>query len=232
MVETTAIKREFELDRMIFFSDAVFAIAITLLVLDIKFPELDDSTTDTFTSFLPMMGHFGAFTISFIFIASMWYRHLQLFRLLRAYDTGLVIRNLVFIFFIVCFPFVVGGLSQAAGEKFLTPFVLYLLNIALTVFIYYLLCRYLIVTKPSLCIPGSDSQKKYMLLQSQHTAMIFLITVVVSSVSYFISNGNFMAFVSSMYLLPILLVISKKRLKKYKAAAQKEKEQESVLAVA
>lgn len=226
MTETAAIKREFELDRMIFFSDAVFAIAITLLVLDIKFPELGVNNIDTFTAFLPMIGHFGAFVVSFIFIASMWYRHLQLFRLLRAYDVGLVIRNLIFIFFIVCFPFVVGGLSQAAGEKFLVPFVLYLVNIALTVFMYYMLCRYLVVVKPSLCIAGSNSKKKYMLLQSQHTAIIFLITIIVSSLSYYISNGNFMAFVSSMYVLPILLAISKSRLKKYKLAAKLENEQQ------
>lgn len=225
MSEATALKREFELERMILFSDAVFAIAVTLLVIDIKFPalEIGDSAEMMWRSFRPTIIHFGAFTISFIFIASMWYKHLQLFRFLRTYDSGLVIRNLVFIFFIVCFPFVVSGLTENVGKIFLLPMFIYLSNIALTVFAQYAICRYMLVTKPALCTAGQDAQKKYMLLQSQYISLCFLATLATCVTTYFISGGHPIAFMLSVYLLPVLLFGTRILLKKQKQAAHLEK---------
>jgi len=123
------MKRAFDLDRMVLFSDAIFAIAVTLLVLDIKFPHIEDGGTASLKEFRPMILHFGAFVISFIFIGSMWYRHLQTFRFLRTYDTGLVVRNLFFIFFIVCFPIVVSGLTENASRLLAIPTYIYLANV-------------------------------------------------------------------------------------------------------
>src|SRR3979490_2943737 len=97
---SNGLEKEFELERLILFSDAVFAIAITLLVIDIKFPELPEKRVEGKT--LDLLSHtilsFAAFALSFFFIGRSWSLHLRLFRFLRKYDQGLINRNLLFLF--------------------------------------------------------------------------------------------------------------------------------------
>src|ERR1700752_1138234 len=111
------LHREFELERMILFSDAVFAIAITLLVIEIKFPELPEghgSPVDLFTMFRPTLKHFAGFLLSFFFIGMSWAKHLKMFRYLKAYDNGVIWRNLLSLLFIVIFPFTASGLMHVS----------------------------------------------------------------------------------------------------------------------
>ncbi|MEO6453420.1 MAG: TMEM175 family protein [Ginsengibacter sp.] len=76
--EVAELKKEFEFERKILFSDAVFAIAITLLVIEIKFPEIsrNASSEEIWKAFKPVFIRFLAFMLSFIFIGTMWTRHL------------------------------------------------------------------------------------------------------------------------------------------------------------
>ncbi|MEW9503490.1 TMEM175 family protein, partial [Jeotgalibacillus marinus] len=89
---------------MILFSDAVFAIAITLLIIEIKFPELPEDhpgQVDLLKLFGPTLKGFLAFAVSFFFIGVSWARHLKMFRYLRAYDGRVIFLNLFSLFFIV-----------------------------------------------------------------------------------------------------------------------------------
>src|SRR6478752_263905 len=66
-----SLHKEFELERMILFSDAVFAIAITLLIIEIKFPELPEGYREQLSlwkMFKPTVVHFMGFLLSFFFI--------------------------------------------------------------------------------------------------------------------------------------------------------------------
>ena len=88
-----SLHKEFELERMILFSDAVFAIAITLLIIEIKFPELPENykeSLDLFKMFKPTLLHFLGFLLSFFLIGMSWARHLKMFRYLKAYDNGVI----------------------------------------------------------------------------------------------------------------------------------------------
>jgi uncharacterized membrane protein len=170
----TALEKEFELERVILFSDAVFAIAITLLVIDIKFPEIPESLAgvDLHKLFRPTIFGFIAFALSFFFIGRSWAIHLKLFRLLRRYDQGLINRNLLFLFFIVTFPFTASGISGHLRTGFLFPFYLYLSNICCVSICHFILCRYIIYGKSNLAAEGEAAEKKYIYMRSMYTAVL------------------------------------------------------------
>ena len=64
-------RAEFQLERLILFTDAVFAIAITLLVIEIKVPELHHRTEqEAIDGLLQLIPKFVGFFISFFIIAT------------------------------------------------------------------------------------------------------------------------------------------------------------------
>ena len=102
------------LERIVFFSDAVMAIAITLLAIDIRVPEVDPGVaSQQLAARLSAIGpHFMTFFISFIAIGIYWISHHRYFGYLKRYDTRLILLNFLFLFFIVCMPFLAGLLGQ------------------------------------------------------------------------------------------------------------------------
>lgn len=93
-------------DRLVYFSDAVFAIAITLLALEIRLPEMHGPTTrELAQALIGLLPHFYGFTISFWIIAVYWLAHHHIFHYIRAYDRRLLVINLLFLMWIVLMPF-------------------------------------------------------------------------------------------------------------------------------
>ena len=91
------------LDRLIYFSDAVFAIAMTLLVLAIPRPPV--RTHDIAGYLTRNDGKFVAYFISFWVIALYWVAHHRLFRVVERFDQGVLFLNLVELFFIAFLPY-------------------------------------------------------------------------------------------------------------------------------
>jgi uncharacterized membrane protein len=91
-------------DRLIFFSDAVVAIAITLLALDLPVPE-GGTVHQFWTSFQDNDGHYAAFLISFAVIAAAWSGHHDVFRYVRRADTTLRHLDAVWLLTIILNPF-------------------------------------------------------------------------------------------------------------------------------
>lgn len=87
-----------DLDRTIYFSDAVFAIAMTLLAVDIKVPQVPADQLGQ--AILEQRREFFAYALSFAVAAAYWLSHHRLFRLLKGYTGGLQRLNLLLLFFV------------------------------------------------------------------------------------------------------------------------------------
>ena len=95
---------KFETLRIEAFSDAVFAIAITLLVLEIKVPH-EGSPDGLPRALLHLWPSYLAFLTSFCTIGMMWINHHRLFTLIQTADETLIAINLVLLLLISWVPF-------------------------------------------------------------------------------------------------------------------------------
>lgn len=102
------------LERIIFFSDAVFAIAITLLALDIRLPPIEGPVTDEqlLQSLLAIWPKYLGFIISFLVIGVYWMAHHRKFRLIERYDTKLILLNLLLLMTVAFIPFPTSVISE------------------------------------------------------------------------------------------------------------------------
>ena len=104
--------------RIEYFSDAVFAIAMTLLVLDIRLPKVLDSPTPAvlWEQVGLLWPQFFAYVLSFAVLALNWVFHHRKFRVVRSYDGGLIWINLVFLLFVAVLPFPTSLLSDYGSQ--------------------------------------------------------------------------------------------------------------------
>jgi len=111
-------------ERVVFFSDAVFAIVITLLVLEIKPPHLEHPDEITLRHALfELLPKFTGFVVSFMIVGMMWIEHHRIFRYIGHYDGGLLWRNLLMLLCVSFVPFPTAMFSEFYFSR--TAFVLY-----------------------------------------------------------------------------------------------------------
>jgi uncharacterized membrane protein len=91
-------------ERLTFFSDAVVAIAMTLLAVELPVPE-GDTVSEFWKSVQHNDGHYVAFLVSFAVIAVAWTDHHDLFRYVEGIDARLRLFNFGWLLSIVLNPF-------------------------------------------------------------------------------------------------------------------------------
>lgn len=175
------LKKEFQLERMILFSDAVFAIAITLLAIELKVPAIVTDVTDhkLAESLNEMIPKFIGFFISFLIIGQYWTTHHRLFGFVVNYNLRLMWLNLFFLLAVVLMPFTSAFYSEYISYFLKTPAVLYVGNICFLGFMNYLMWRYVSNPKHALSEGLHKQVANYYSMRAITVPIIFLIMALV-----------------------------------------------------
>ena len=97
----------FSIDRLIFFNDAVFAIAITLLAIDIRVPQLAENliASQLNNEIIGLAPKLISFILTFFIVGSYWISYHRTIYLIKRCNRRLISLNLLFLMFIVLLPF-------------------------------------------------------------------------------------------------------------------------------
>ncbi len=114
-----AAKTDHALERMVFFSDAVFAIAITLLVIELHAPEFPRGTGDLvhIQALAHLVPNLIGFAVSFAVIGMFWMGHHRAFSLAAHYSPRVLGWNLALLGMIAFMPFVTAYLSSNIFQR-------------------------------------------------------------------------------------------------------------------
>ena len=114
-----ADRTQFQVDRLAFFSDAVFAIAITLLTLNIHPPPLAGPISEAVLAraVAGMIPRIVGFALSFLVIGNYWRSHHRLFRWVRVCTPRLVAINVALLLFVSFMPAPTAFFSEYPGYR-------------------------------------------------------------------------------------------------------------------
>jgi len=177
-------------------TDGIFAVAMTLLVLDIKPPaHLRFETSDALIDHLLVLEHsFVMYAISFVVLAMFWLGHHLQFHFVRHVDRQLLWINLVFLLLAVVVPFSTNLVGDHGHLQL--PVVLYAVNLLVLTLLLFLQLRRL-AASPHLIAPDLTREA---VIHLRRQLLVFGVVPVVSIAASFYSPRL------AMYLYALLAV--------------------------
>lgn len=168
------LERGKDLSRIFAFTDGVFAIAITLLVLQIDIPA-DITSTDGFLKALSdLSSSFVAYGISFAVIGLYWIASHRSMRMVAEYDRHLLWLTIVYLAFIVLMPFS-SELLGRYGDTTPLAVVFYILNLVAINLVLALMYRH--IRTAGLARPGFDRMLGLGIKSVLFSAALFAATI-------------------------------------------------------
>ena len=154
------------ISRMLFFSDAVFAIVLTLLALELRFPAIDDVSERAIRSALAGTEQFAAFLSSFALIGLWWLIHMRVTRKLAQFDWPTAICNLLCLACITLLPFA----SSVLGRHFASIVALQIYWTISAAAAFSMTLLFLVVTRGKGRLVGGMSRGEWLLRFTQSLA--------------------------------------------------------------
>ena len=203
-------RKQLSVERIVLFSDAVFAIAITLLVIELRAPEVQ-SNAEAWQFLQRSLPKFLGFTLSFFVIGIFWLSHHRLFGYLADFNTKMLWLNLLMLFTIAIMPFSTAFYSENPIGT--VPYLLYSANVFAASVANAWLWRY--VTSPlsglSAGIENARS-RKYLLRVTLVAPAVWALGLALGVVELFFPSEPLIQLNRSIYLLlfPCFAILSRR----------------------
>ena len=119
MLRPRELEPDRDQDRIVNLSDGIFAIAITLLVLDIRVPDIPEGmvASELPAALLSLWPKYLSYFLSFVAIAVFWSVHHSIFRPIRSYDRVLLYLNFLFLMLVAFLPFPTSLLGEYGDHQ-------------------------------------------------------------------------------------------------------------------
>jgi uncharacterized membrane protein len=187
-------------DRIVNLSDGVFAIAITLLVLDIRAPDIPQNMVSSQLpgALLSLWPKYLSYVLSFVGISAFWLIHHSIFRHIRSYDRVLLYLNLLFLMVVAFVPFPTSLLGEYGDHQL--PVAIYAATLAVGRLLLTALHWYATRDDQLLEEPQDPAMVRFFLKRGLTISAIFLLSIVISffSVSVAICTWLVMLVVDSV----------------------------------
>ena len=154
-VEGGAGGTDHALERMVFFSDAVFAIAITLLVVEIRVPHLPKGSPDIayWAELVKLIPSLVGWVISFAVIGLFWMGHHRAFAMTARYNGRILGWNMAMLGTMAFMPFATAFMAQNLNQR--VPMLIYCGTLLLAALLNIVVVR--IATSPPMVDPAADA---------------------------------------------------------------------------
>jgi uncharacterized membrane protein len=172
-----------EKSRLEAFSDGVLAIAITLLIIEVRVPHAAQG--ELWNEMLASWPHFAAYAVSFVIIGIIWVNHHGLMLLVERADRPLLFFNLLLLMFIVVIPFSTALLADyiRAGDNAEIAAAFYSLTMLCTALAFQALWRWITRAGGALRSPLDPATKRATMVRFGAGVVAYLGTVAFSFVS-------------------------------------------------
>ncbi len=198
-------------DRVVLFSDAVFAIAITLLVIEIKIPTHAVVGAHGLGGALAeMIPLFIGYLVSFLVIALFWVGHMKTWKYVTSVTSGMAWLNIFELLFVALMPFTTGMYSEYFGNNL--AFSLYCLNlVGIALFSYWL--RSVVIRREGLVEKLGAHEIAWLRAQTLIALFVFVACIPLAHASPWAARYGFVAiFVLQMAVKRYLNRRERKRL--------------------
>jgi TMEM175 potassium channel family protein len=190
-----------EYDRVLFFSDAVFAIAITLLVVDIRVPTVVVNAAQELSK---AQDRILSFVISFLVIGLFWMGHHRLFRLITALNRPLIFLNLLFLGSIAFLPYPTALIFAGSTHEPAAP-VFYASCVAGAGLLELAVWLYATHTKGLVPASVSPASRRYELAQLLPTPVVFGLSIPVAFIAPGVAPFTWILLVPIGRILPRIM---------------------------